>query len=68
MVDGTNNEMRVVRRSDGQILDSYGRFGHMAGQFYGVHNIAVDSHGHVFTTEVFEGKRIQRWVPQQSPK
>ena len=61
MVDGGNNEMRVIRRSDGEILSSYGRFGRQAGQFFGVHNIAIDSKGNVFTTEVFEGKRIQRW-------
>ena len=61
MVDGGNNEMRVVRRSDGEVVGSYGRFGRMAGQFFGVHNIAIDSRGNVFTTEVYEGKRIQRW-------
>lgn len=61
MVDGGNNEMRVVRRADGEVVGSYGRFGRMAGQFFGVHNVAVDSRGNVFTTEVFEGKRIQRW-------
>jgi NHL repeat-containing protein len=61
MVDGTNNEMRVVRREDGEVVGTYGRFGHNAGQFYGVHNVAIDSHGNVFTTEVFEGKRIQKW-------
>ena len=63
MVDGENNQMRVVRRSDGQIMGTYGRFGHNAGEFYGVHNIAIDSHGNVYTTEVFEGKRIQKWTP-----
>jgi hypothetical protein len=61
MVDGGNNEMRVVRRADGEVVGSYGRFGRMAGQFFGVHNVAVDSRGNVFTTEVFEGKRIQKW-------
>src|SRR5581483_6641478 len=61
MVDGTNNEMRVVRRADGEVVGSYGRFGHQAGEFYGVHNVAIDSRGNVFTTEVFEGKRIQKW-------
>jgi hypothetical protein len=61
MVDGGNNEMRVVRRSDGEVVGTYGRFGRQAGQFFGVHNVAVDSKGNVFTTEVFEGKRIQKW-------
>jgi hypothetical protein len=61
MVDGGNNEMRVVRRTDGEVVGTYGRFGRQAGQFFGVHNIAIDSKGNVFTTEVFEGKRIQKW-------
>ena len=43
MVDGGNNEMRVVRRSDGEVVGTYGRFGRMAGQFFGVHNVAIDS-------------------------
>jgi hypothetical protein len=60
-VDGANNEFRVVRRSDGEVVGTYGRYGRQAGQFYGVHNVAIDSRGNVFTTEVFEGKRIQRW-------
>jgi hypothetical protein len=61
MVDGGNNQMRVVRRSDGEVVGTYGRFGRQAGQFFGVHNVAIDSRGNVFTTEVFEGKRIQKW-------
>ena len=60
-VDGANNEFRVVRRADGQVLATYGRYGRMAGQFYGVHNVAIDTRGNVFTTEVYEGKRIQKW-------
>jgi DNA-binding beta-propeller fold protein YncE len=60
-VDGGNNEFRVVRRADGEVVGTYGRYGRQAGQFYGVHNVAIDSRGNVFTTEVFEGKRIQKW-------
>jgi hypothetical protein len=60
-IDGGNNQMRVLRRSDGEVVGTYGRHGRMAGQFFGVHNVAIDSRGNVFTSEVFEGKRIQRW-------
>ena len=35
----------------------------MAGQFHWVHNIAIDRFGHVFTTEVDNGKRVQKWDP-----
>ena len=60
-VDGANNEFRVVRRNDGEVVGTYGRFGQYAGQFHGVHNVAIDSRGNLFTTEVYEGKRVQRW-------
>jgi hypothetical protein len=33
-----------------------------AGQFYAVHSIATDSRGNVYTTETYEGKRLQRFV------
>jgi hypothetical protein len=61
--DGENNEVRVVRRSDGAVVGSFGRSGRQAGQFHWVHNIAVDSRGNVYTTEVDNGKRIQRFRP-----
>jgi len=60
-VDGSNQEFRVVRRSDGEVVGTYGRYGRNAGQFYGVHNVAIDSRGNVYTSEVFEAKRVQRW-------
>jgi sugar lactone lactonase YvrE len=44
-------------------MSTIGRSGRNAGQFHWVHNIAIDSKGTVFTTEVDNGKRIQRWVP-----
>ena len=58
--DGENNEVRVLRRMDGTVLGAFGRSGRQAGQFHWVHNIAVDSHGDVFTTEVDTAKRVQR--------
>jgi len=59
--DGTNQQIRILRRSDGTVVGSFGRSGRMAGQFHWVHSIAVDSHGNVFTTEVDNGKRIQKF-------
>jgi NHL repeat len=43
-------------------LASFGRGGRQPGQFYGVHSIAVDSKGNIYTTETYEGKRIQKFV------
>jgi hypothetical protein len=61
--DGGNNEVRIVRRSDGVVVGQFGRSGRYAGQFHWVHNIAIDSHGNVFTTEVDNAKRVQRFRP-----
>jgi hypothetical protein len=43
-------------------LASFGRGGRQPGQFYRVHSIAVDSKGNIYTTEAYEGKRIQKFV------
>jgi hypothetical protein len=61
--DGENNEVRVVRRQDGEVVGTFGRPGRNAGLFYYVHNIAIDSRGNVFTSEVDSGKRVQKFRP-----
>jgi len=33
------------------------------GQFFGLHMIAVDSRGNIYTGEVWNGERVQRFVP-----
>ena len=62
IADGTNNEVTVVLRENGQKLGSFGRSGRNAGEFHWVHNIAVDSDGNVYTTEVDTGKRAQKFI------
>jgi len=49
--DGSNNEVRTLRRETGEIV----------GEFHWVHNLAVDSKGNIFTTEVDTGKRAQKF-------
>jgi DNA-binding beta-propeller fold protein YncE len=61
--DGENNEVRILRRSDGAVVGSFGRQGRWAGEFHWVHNIAVDSKGNVYTGEVDTGERIQKFRP-----
>jgi DNA-binding beta-propeller fold protein YncE len=62
MADGTNNEVRIVVRESGEVIGSFGRPGRQAGDFHWVHNIAIDSQGSVYTSEVDTGKRAQRFV------
>ena len=52
----------VIDRQNLDILTSFGDGGRQPGQFYGVHSIATDSRGNIFTTETFEGKRLQKFV------
>jgi hypothetical protein len=61
MVDGVNNEMRIVDRTSNAVVGRVGRPGRFAGQFHVVHNVAVDAQGNVYTTEVNTGQRVQKF-------
>jgi DNA-binding beta-propeller fold protein YncE len=60
--NGTDGEIYIMRRDSGERVASFGRLGRMAGEFYGLHNLAVDSRGNLYTGEVRSGKRVQRFV------
>jgi DNA-binding beta-propeller fold protein YncE len=62
VTDGMNNRIHVLRRDTLEELTSFGDGGRQPGQFYGVHSIAVDSKGNIYTTETWEGKRLQKFV------
>ncbi len=62
VVDGMNQRIHVVLRDTLEELTSFGDGGRQPGQFYGVHSIAIDSVGNLYTTETWEGKRIQKFV------
>ncbi|HLH94551.1 MAG TPA: hypothetical protein VKW08_05470 [Xanthobacteraceae bacterium] len=62
LTDGTNERVRIIERDTLKELSSFGRGGRQPGEFYGVHSIAVDSKGNIYTTETFEGKRVQKFV------
>jgi DNA-binding beta-propeller fold protein YncE len=62
MVDGVNERVRVLRRATLEVLTSFGGGGRQPGQFFGVHNVATDSMGNLYTTETYTGARVQRFV------
>jgi DNA-binding beta-propeller fold protein YncE len=62
MADGNNMKIRVLRRDTLEELTSFGDGGRQPGQFYAVHSLAVDSKGNLYTTETYEGKRLQKFV------
>jgi NHL repeat len=59
--DGTNQQVYIVLRKSLEVVDTFGGAGHWAGQFYGAHNLAVDSKGNLYITETYEGKRVQKF-------
>jgi DNA-binding beta-propeller fold protein YncE len=62
MADGVNEKVKIIDRQTLQELTTFGDGGRQPGSFYGVHSIAIDSKGNLYTTETYEGKRIQRFV------
>ena len=60
--DGVNEEVRVLRRDTLEVVTTFGDGGRQPGQFYGVHNVAVDSRGNLYTTETYNGARLQRFL------
>jgi hypothetical protein len=57
-----------LNREDGKVVGRLGSMGESGGQFFGLHMIATDSNGYIYTGEVFAGERVQRFVPADSPR
>jgi len=47
---------------DGKVLEKWSQYGNQAGHMVFPHDLAVDSHGHVYAGEVHYGMRVQKWV------
>lgn len=62
LADGRNQKVRVLNRDTLEELTNFGDGGRQPGQFFGVHSIAIDSKGNLYTTETYEGKRLQKFV------
>ncbi len=62
LADGSNEKVYILERESLELLTSFGDGGRQPGQFFGVHSLAVDSKGNLYTTETYEGKRLQKFV------
>ena len=62
LADGVNQRIHIIDRVNLQHLTSFGDGGRQPGQFFGAHSVTVDSEGNLYTTETYEGKRIQKFV------
>jgi len=62
LADGQNSRVRIIVRETLEEITAFGAGGRQPGQFYGVHSLASDSKGNVYTTETYEGKRVQKFI------
>jgi hypothetical protein len=62
LADGKNMKVYIMDRSSLEVLTSFGDGGRQPGLFFAVHSIATDSEGNIFTTETYEGKRVQKFI------
>ncbi|HMB74025.1 MAG TPA: hypothetical protein VKQ06_10670 [Gammaproteobacteria bacterium] len=62
LADGVNERIHVIERASLSVVTAFGDGGRQPGQFFGVHNVAVDSQGNLYTTETYEGKRLQKFL------
>ena len=61
VTDGEEQLVWTLAHGDGDTLASYGRPGHMAGEFSYVHTLDLDSNGNLYTAETIGGRRVQRF-------
>jgi len=62
LTDGENDRVHIIDRESLQLLTTFGEGGRQPGEFYGVHSIATDSKGNIYTGETYRGQRVQRFV------
>jgi hypothetical protein len=61
VADGANMQIYALDRQTGAKLGAFGRPGRMAGEFKWVHNMAIDTKGNIYTSEVGSGRRAQKF-------
>jgi DNA-binding beta-propeller fold protein YncE len=62
LADGENDRVHILDRESLAVLTTFGEGGRQPGEFYGVHSIATDSKGNIYTTETYRGQRVQRFM------
>ena len=62
LADGKNERIYVMDRQSLAVLTQFGDGGRQPGQWFAVHSLATDSKGNLYTTETYEGKRVQKFA------
>jgi hypothetical protein len=62
IADYVNSRIAVVERKSLTLLYQFGQRSAAPGDFQGLHHLAVDSRGNIYTGEVAPGARVQRFL------
>jgi hypothetical protein len=62
LADGKNDRVWIIDRQSLAPLTTFGAGGRYPGQFQAVHSIVTDSQGNIYTTETYEGRRVQKFL------
>ena len=62
VADYSNSHVVIVDRETLEVVDSFGTRSPSFGDFQGIHNLAVDSKGNLYTAESNPGNRAQKFV------
>ena len=62
--DAGNGRVHVFDRLTLREVNFFGRIGRYAGEFVFLHNLATDSKGNLYVSEVGNGRRVQKFVLQ----
>lgn len=62
VADGKNERVYILNRDTLEIVSAFGDGGRQPGQFFAVHSIVTDAAGNIFTTETYEGRRLQKFA------
>ncbi len=60
--NGVNQRINILDRETLMVLTSFGDGGRQPGQFFGIHNLAIDSKGNLYTAETYTGARVQKFI------
>ncbi len=60
--NGVDEQIHILLRDTLEVLTSFGDGGRAPGQCFGIHDMATDSQGNLYTAETSTGARVQRFM------
>jgi hypothetical protein len=62
LADGQNQRVHILLRETLEPISMFGGGGRLPGLWFAPHSLATDSKGNIYTTETYEGKRVQKFI------